>query len=221
VGERTILHPGVCLGDGARVGDDCVLYANVVVREGCRVGHRVILQPGCVVGSDGFGFAFDMQGEEGSGPRHLKVPQAGVAVVEDDVELGANTCVDRGTLGDTVVRRGAKVDNLVQIAHNVVVGPLSLLMAQAGIAGSSELGMGVILAGQAGIVGHLTIGDGARVAAQSGVMHDVEAGATEGGTPSESHADWLKVQAALRRLPELVKQVRRLEKELAQLKGKP
>jgi UDP-3-O-[3-hydroxymyristoyl] glucosamine N-acyltransferase len=173
------------------------------------------------VGSDGFGFAFDMQGEEGSGPRHLKVPQAGVAVVEDDVELGANTCVDRGTLGDTVVGRGAKVDNLVQIAHNVAVGPLSLLMAQAGIAGSSKLGMGVILAGQAGVVGHLAIGDGAKIAAQSGVMHDVEAGAVEGGSPCMPHGEWLRIEAAMRRLPELVRQVRRLEKEIEQLKGKP
>jgi UDP-3-O-[3-hydroxymyristoyl] glucosamine N-acyltransferase len=221
VGERTILFPGVVLCEGARVGADCLLYPNAVVREGCRVGDRVILQPGCVVGSDGFGFALDMQGEEGSGPRHLKVPQAGVAVVEDDVELGANTCVDRGTLGDTVVGRGAKVDNLVQIAHNVEVGPLSLLMAQSGIAGSSKLGMGVILAGQAGIVGHLQIGDGVKIAAQSGVMHDVEAGAVEGGSPSMVHAEWLRVEAALRRLPELVRQVRRLEKELEQLKGKP
>ncbi len=221
VGARTILFPGVVLGDGARVGEDCLLYPNVVVREGCRVGDRVILQPGCVVGSDGFGFAFDAQGEEGSGPRHFKVPQAGAAVVEDDVELGANTCVDRGTLGDTVVGRGTKVDNLVQIAHNVAVGPLSLLMAQAGIAGSTRLGMGVILAGQAGVVGHLQIGDGAKVAAQTGVMHDVEAGGVEGGSPSMPHAEWMRIQAALRRLPELVKRVRQLEKAIERLGGTP
>ncbi len=221
VGARTILFPGVHVGEGARVGEDCILYPNAVVRERCILGNRVVLQPGCVVGSDGFGFAFDMAGEAGQGPSHFKVPQAGVAVIEDDVELGANTCVDRGTLGATVVRRGAKVDNLVQIAHNVEVGPLSLLAAQAGIAGSTRLGMGVLLGGQVGIVGHLDIGDRAQFAAQTGVMRDVEAGAVRSGSPSRPHAEWLRIEAALRRLPELVKEVRRLQKEIEELKGKP
>lgn len=221
VGERTILFPGTYVGPGATVGDDCVLYPGVVVREGCRVGHRVILQPGCVVGSDGFGFAFDMEGEAGGGPRHYKVPQTGAVVIEDDVELGANTCVDRGTLGDTVVGRGTKVDNLVQLAHNVRVGPLSLLVAQVGIAGSTRLGMGVVAGGQAGIVGHLSIGDGARIAAQSGIMNDVEPGAVVSGTPARAHGEWLRIEAALARLPELVREVRRLEKEIAKLKGEP
>ncbi|HYG67229.1 MAG TPA: UDP-3-O-(3-hydroxymyristoyl)glucosamine N-acyltransferase, partial [Anaeromyxobacteraceae bacterium] len=135
IGAGTILHPGVQIGEGVRVGDDCILYSNVVVRERCVIGHRVILQPGCVIGADGFGFAFDPEGE-GQGPRHYKVPQSGVVVVEDDVEIGANTCVDRATLGVTRVGRGAKVDNLVQLAHNVEVGPLSLVVAQVGVAGS-------------------------------------------------------------------------------------
>jgi UDP-3-O-[3-hydroxymyristoyl] glucosamine N-acyltransferase len=221
VGARTILFPGTFLGEGARVGEDCILYPGAVVRERCTLGNRVILQPGCVVGSDGFGFAFDMQGEAGSGPSHYKVPQAGVAVVEDDVELGANTCVDRATLGATVVGRGAKVDNLVQIAHNVEIGPLSLLAAQAGIAGSTRLGMGVLLGGQVGIVGHLSIGDGAKFVAQSGVMSDVEPGETVAGSPSRPRGEWLRIEAALGRLPELVKEVRRLQREIAELKGKP
>jgi len=221
VGERSILFPGAYVGPGAQVGDDCILYPNAVVRERCRVGHRVILQPGCVVGSDGFGFAFDGEGEAGSGPRHYKVPQAGAAVIEDDVELGANTCVDRGTLGDTVVGRGAKVDNLVQIAHNVSVGPLSLLVAQVGIAGSTRLGAGVVAGGQVGIVGHLTIGDGARIGAQSGIMADVEPGAVLSGSPAHPHGEWLRIEAALSRLPDLVREVRRLEKEIAKLKGEP
>jgi UDP-3-O-[3-hydroxymyristoyl] glucosamine N-acyltransferase len=221
VGPRTILHSGVHLGSEARVGDDCLLHPNVVVRERCRVGNRVILQPGCVVGSDGYGFAFDVEGEGGSGPRHYKLPQIGIAVIEDDVELGANTCVDRGTLGDTVVGRGTKVDNLVQIAHNVAVGPLSLLMSQAGIAGSTKMGVGVIVAGQAGVVGHLHIGDGVKVAAQSGVMEDVPSGEVVGGSPSRPHGEWMRQHAATLRLPELLKAVRRLEKEIALLKGKP
>ena len=217
VGARTILHPGVFVGADARVGDDCLLYPNAVVREGCLVGNRCILQPGCVVGSDGFGFAFDMEGD-GSGPRHHKVPQAGIAVIEDDVELGANTCVDRATLGRTVVGRGAKLDNLVQIAHNVQVGPLSLLAAQVGIAGSTRLGMGVVLGGQVGLVGHLDIGDGAKLGAQSGVTDDIPAGEAWSGYPAVPHAGWLREQAATRRLPELVKRVRELEKEIARIK---
>jgi UDP-3-O-[3-hydroxymyristoyl] glucosamine N-acyltransferase len=220
VGARTILFPGAFVGEGARVGEDCILYPSAVVRERCTLGDRVILQPGCVVGSDGFGFAFDMEGEAGGGPRHVKVPQAGVAVVEDDVELGANTCVDRATLGATVVRRGAKVDNLVQIAHNVEVGPLSLLAAQVGIAGSTRLGMGVLMGGQVGIVGHLTIGDGAKFGARSATMHDVGAGEVVSGTPARPHAEWLRIEAALNRLPDLVKEVRRLQKEIEKLQGK-
>jgi UDP-3-O-[3-hydroxymyristoyl] glucosamine N-acyltransferase len=220
VGAGSVLFPGVCLGPGAVVGRDCVLHANAVVREGCRLGDRVILQPGCVVGSDGFGYAFDPEGE-GGGPRHYKVPQAGRAIVEDDVELGANACVDRGTLGDTVVGRGTKVDNLVQIAHNVAVGPLSILVAQSGVAGSTKLGAGVVAGGQVGFVGHLHIGDGARFGAQAGVASDVPAGETWSGTPARPHAAWLREDAALRRLPELLKEVRRLQKEIEALKGKP
>ncbi|HEY7515321.1 MAG TPA: UDP-3-O-(3-hydroxymyristoyl)glucosamine N-acyltransferase, partial [Vicinamibacteria bacterium] len=137
VGARTIVFPGAHVGQDARVGEDCLLYHNVVIRERCVVGSRVILQPGCVIGSDGFGFALDL-GAEG-GPRHFKVPQAGIVVVEDDVEIGANSCVDRATLGVTRIGRGAKIDNLVQIAHNVEVGPLSILASQVGIAGSTKL----------------------------------------------------------------------------------
>jgi UDP-3-O-[3-hydroxymyristoyl] glucosamine N-acyltransferase len=218
VGARTILFPGAHVGADARVGEDCVLYENVVIRERCVVGNRVILQPGCVIGADGFGFAFDPDGE-GQGPRHFKVPQVGNAVVEDDVEIGANTTVDRATLGTTRIGRGAKIDNLVQIAHNVQVGPLSLIMAQVGIAGSTKLGMGVIAAGQVGIVGHLEIGAGARIGAQGGVMNDVEAGETVSGSPSRPHANWLKSMAALDQLPELRKEVRELRKQLDALRA--
>jgi UDP-3-O-[3-hydroxymyristoyl] glucosamine N-acyltransferase len=218
VGARTTLHPGAHVGEGARVGADCVLYPNVVVREGCVVGDRVILQPGCVLGSDGFGFAFDAQGE-GAGPRHYKVPQAGNVVVEDDVEIGACTTVDRAALGSTVIGRGTKIDNLVQIAHNVRVGPLSIIVSQVGISGSTRLGAGVVLGGQVGITGHLTIGDGAQIAAQSGVMEDVDPGVVLLGSPARPRADAMRIYASLGRLPELVKKVRELEKKLAALEG--
>jgi UDP-3-O-[3-hydroxymyristoyl] glucosamine N-acyltransferase len=218
IGARTIVHPGVHVGEGARVGDDCVLYANVVVRERCVVGNRVILQPGCVVGSDGFGFAFDPEGE-GQGPRHYKVPQIGNVVIEDDVEIGANTCLDRATLGATRVGRGTKIDNLVQIAHNVEIGPLCLIVSQVGISGSTKLGMGVVAAGQVGIVGHVEIGDGVRIGAQSGVPNDIAAGETVSGYPARPHAQWLRNMAALDHLAEMRKELRALEREVERLRA--
>jgi UDP-3-O-[3-hydroxymyristoyl] glucosamine N-acyltransferase len=218
VGARAVLYPGVFVGEGARIGDDCLLYPNVVVRERCVVGQRVILQPGVVLGGDGFGFAFDMEGE-GRGPRHYKVPQAGNVVVEDDVEIGANTCVDRATLGSTVIGRGAKIDNLVQIAHNVRVGPLCLLVAQVGIAGSTRIGAGVVAAGQVGIVGHVEIGDRATLGAQAGVMNDVPAGEMWSGTPARPHREWLKTTGHVNKLSDLAKQVRELQKELKELRA--
>ncbi len=216
IGARTILFPGVVVGHGARVGDDCILHPNVVVGDRCVVGNRCILQPGAVLGGDGFGFAFDMEGD-GSGPRHVKVPQSGIAEIEDDVELGVNSCVDRATLGRTVVRRGAKIDNLVQLAHNVEIGPLSLIAAQTGISGSTKVGMGVAMGGQVGIVGHLSIGDGARFGAKAGVHNDVPAGEVYSGYPAVPHRDWLRESAALRALPALVKRVRELEKTMKKL----
>jgi UDP-3-O-[3-hydroxymyristoyl] glucosamine N-acyltransferase len=218
IGPRTILHPGVQVGEGARIGADGLVYANVVVREGCQVGDRVILQPGCVIGSDGFGFAFDPEGE-GQGPRHYKFPQVGIVVVEDDVEIGAGTCVDRAALGVTRIGRGVKIDNLVQIAHNVEVGPLSLLVSQVGISGSTKLGMGVVVAGQVGVVGHLRVGDGAKIGAQSGVSRDLEPGETVSGSPAMPHATWLRAMAVLPHLPELRREVRALREELAALKA--
>jgi UDP-3-O-[3-hydroxymyristoyl] glucosamine N-acyltransferase len=219
VGARTIVFPGAHVGEGARVGEDCLLYQNVVVRERCVVGNRVILQPGCVVGSDGFGFALDMEGE-GRGPRHFKVPQVGIVVVEDDVELGANTCVDRATLGVTRIGRGAKIDNLVQIAHNVEVGPLSILASQVGIAGSTKLGMGVVAWGQAGVVGHITIGDRATINAQAGVGHDLEPGARVAGSPATPDVAWARNTAVFNRLTEMRRELRELRAEVARLRDK-
>ncbi|MHB8417068.1 MAG: UDP-3-O-(3-hydroxymyristoyl)glucosamine N-acyltransferase [Myxococcales bacterium] len=209
IGARTVLRPGAVVERGARVGADCLLHAGAVVRERCLVGDRVVLQPGAVVGSDGFGYAFDPQG-----PAHVKVPQAGIARLEDDVELGANACVDRATHGETVVGRGTKVDNLVQIAHNVRIGPLSILCAQAGVAGSTRLGAGVLLGGQAGLIGHLEIGDGAKVGAGTGVMADIPAGEAYSGSPAQPHRGWLKSSAIFPRLPELLKRLEALERKL-------
>jgi UDP-3-O-[3-hydroxymyristoyl] glucosamine N-acyltransferase len=216
VGPRTIVFPGVHLGEDARVGADCLLYPNVVVRERCVVGDRVILQPGVVIGSDGFGYALDLQGE-GRGPRHYKIPQAGVVVIEDDVEIGANSCVDRATLGTTRIGRGAKIDNLVQIAHNVEVGPLSILASQVGISGSTRLGMGVAVWGQAGVVGHIRIGDRANIAAQAGVGGDVEPGARVAGSPATPDVQWARNVSVFNRLTDMRRELRELRAEVARL----
>ena len=214
IGARTVIHAGCAILDDAVVGPDSLLYPGVVVREECRLGARSIVQPGAVVGGDGFGFAFDAKNL-----RHYKVPQVGKVVVGDDVEIGANTCLDRGTLGDTTVGPGVKIDNLCQIAHNVEIGPLSLLAGCSAIAGSTRLGTGVIVGGQVGIVGHLDIGDGSRFAAKAGVHADVPPGATMGGWPAVDSRQWMKEQAALHQLPDLLKQVRALAKRVEELEG--
>jgi UDP-3-O-[3-hydroxymyristoyl] glucosamine N-acyltransferase len=218
VGPRAVLYPGVYVGAGARIGADSVLYPSVTVREACLVGQRVVLHASAVVGADGFGFAFDA--EAGA---HVKVPQAGIVRIEDDVEVGAASCIDRATTGETVIGRGTKIDNLVQVAHNVRVGPLCLICAQAGISGSAELGTGAVLAGQVGVVGHLKIGDGARVVAQSGVVHDVPPGATIGGSPAVDMRAWLRQSAALPKVAELIREVRalRLRLEALEKESKP
>jgi UDP-3-O-[3-hydroxymyristoyl] glucosamine N-acyltransferase len=211
VGRGTVLFPGVFLGDEVEIGAGCVLHANVAVREGCRIGDRVVLHAGVVVGSDGFGYA-------GGGAARVKIPQAGVVVIEDDVEIGANTTVDRATLGKTVIGRGAKIDNLVQIAHNVVVGEYSVVAAQAGIAGSTRLGKNVTLAGQVGVVNHIEIGDGAMIGPQSGIPKSVAPGAVlSGGIAAAPHHEWLKVMTLLPQLPTLWSAVRRLEKQMSRL----
>ncbi len=207
IGDRSVLYPGVYVGDGSSLGADCIIYPGVVIREGVKIGDRVIIHGGAVIGGDGFGYATD-------GGKHFKIPQIGGVVIEDDVEIGSNAAIDRGALEDTVIRRGTKIDNLVQIAHNVVVGEDSIIVAQAGISGSTELGRYVVLAGQVGLVGHIKIGDGVQVGAQSGVMNNIDAGETYLGSPAMPHKEFLKIQAALRKLPELRKRVIYLEKKL-------
>jgi UDP-3-O-[3-hydroxymyristoyl] glucosamine N-acyltransferase len=212
VGARSILYPGVYLGEGARVGEDTVLRPNVVVMDGCVVGHRCLIHPGAVIGADGFGFALDA-----SVPEHVKIPQVGIVRVEDDVEIGACSCVDRATSGETVIGKGSKIDNLVQVGHNSVIGPLSILCAQVGLSGSTELGTGVMLGGQAGTAGHQRIGDLAKVAARGAVLGDLDAGAVVAGVPAFPHKDWLRSVAAFPRLPELLKALRAVENRLAAL----
>ncbi len=212
VGEGTVLYPGVYVGAGARVGRDCTLLANAVVCDGCVLGDRVWLNPGAVIGGEGFGFVPSAAG-------HVKIPQVGRAVIGDDVEIGANSCVDRAAMGDTEVRRGAKLDNLVQIGHAAVVGPDSLLVAYAGVAGSSRLGQGVVLAARATVLGHLDVADGTQVAAFGMLTEDTRPGERRGGIPAIDHHRWLRVATALPDLADLMTTVRRLEAEVARLKG--
>src|SRR3989442_13749199 len=205
VGGRAALLPGVVLGDEVRVGEDSVLHPGVVVYSRSVLGARVIVHASSVVGSDGFGYAE-------AGGAGAKIPQVGNVVIEDDVEIGACTTIDRATFGSTVVGRGTKIDNLVQIAHNVTIGEDSILVAQSGIAGSTRLGRGVILAGQSGAAGHLSIGDRSVVGAKSAVLQDVPPGAFVVGHPPADHRRWKRSQAALRRLPDLLRVIARLER---------
>jgi UDP-3-O-[3-hydroxymyristoyl] glucosamine N-acyltransferase len=208
IGARATLYPGVFIGDDCVIGDDALLYPNVVVREGCRLGNRVIVHSGTVIGSDGFGYV-QYQG------RHQKIPQLGGVLIEDDVELGANVTVDRATFGDTVIKHGTKIDNLVQIAHNVVVGEHNILVAQVGIAGSTTLGRYVMVGGQAGLADHLQIGDQLMIAAKSGVTRSLEPNQVVSGAPAITHATFLKAQAVIPQLPELRQRLRELEERLA------
>jgi UDP-3-O-[3-hydroxymyristoyl] glucosamine N-acyltransferase len=214
IGDRVVLYPGVFVGAGSSIGDDTVVYANVSIYDGVRIGRRVIIHAGAVLGSDGFGYV------PGPDARHHKIPHVGGVRVEDDVEIGANVCIDRATLGETVIRRGTKIDNLVHIAHNVEVGEDNLLLAQVGISGSCRLGHRVTLAGQVGVIDHVDIGDQATVIAQSGIAQDVEAGAVMAGTVAMPHAVWRRVQAVMPRLPGLWRTVAALERRLAALEAR-
>lgn len=209
VGARVILHPGVVLGEGSEVAEDSQIFPNVTVYPRCHVGKRVRVHAGTVIGADGFGYVLD-------GGVHRKVPQTGNVVIHDDVEIGANVTIDRGALGSTTIGRGSKIDNLVQIAHNVVVGDHCLVVAQTGIAGSTKLGNYVILAGQSGVAGHLKIGNKVTVAAQSGVMNDIADGEKWFGSPAQPDRQMKRQLIALHQLPELAKRVNDLERYLGQ-----
>ncbi len=204
IGARTRLGAGCVLLGGVQVGSDCHLLPNVTLYPAVVIGDRVVIHAGAVIGSDGFGYATE-------GDKHVKIPQVGDVVIGDDVEIGANACIDRAALGTTRIAKGTKIDNLVQIGHNCEVGPNSILCGQVGVSGSTQIGEGVLIGGQAGLNGHLTVGDGAMIAGGSGVTSSVPAGGQVGGYPHLEASRWRRVVAALRTLPELGRRVHRLE----------
>ena len=214
IGARALVGALSYVGAGVEIGEECVLGPHVTLLTGTRFGRRVLVHPGAVIGADGFGFAFD-------GAQHRKIPQTGGVVVEDDVEIGANCAIDRATFGNTIVRRGTKIDNLVQLGHNVEVGEHSILVAQVGVSGSSRLGRGVVLAGQVGVADHVRVGDGALVGAQAGVAGDLDAGGRYLGTPARPSLEAKRIFAAESRLPELLRRVRALERAVEALGGGP
>jgi UDP-3-O-[3-hydroxymyristoyl] glucosamine N-acyltransferase len=213
VASGAVLYPGVYIGADAVIGEDTIIHPNVTVYRRSVIGKRVILHAGVVVGSDGFGFARP-------GITNDKIPQVGYVQIDDDVEIGANTTIDCGTLGRTWIQKGAKIDNLVQIAHNVVIGEYSVIAALTGISGSTKLGRGVIIAGQAGLAGHINLGDHVVVGPQSGVHDDIPAGEVVSGTPHLPHREWLRVAALTAKLPDMKKDVRLMQKKIEELENK-
>jgi UDP-3-O-[3-hydroxymyristoyl] glucosamine N-acyltransferase len=213
IGDGTQIYPHVVIGDGVNVGAGCLLYPNVTIYQGCRLGSNVTIHAGSVIGADGFGFAPNVDGYE-------KIPQIGIVIIEDNVEIGANTCVDRSTMGATVLRKGVKLDNLVQVAHNVEVGENTVMSAQVGIAGSTKVGSWCMFGGQVGLAGHITIGDHVNLGAQSGVPSSIKPNQTLIGTPPMEPTPYFKSQAIFRRLPDMYKELSALRKEIEELKAK-
>ena len=213
IGKGVVIYPGVFVGNNAFIGDDSILYANVTVYHSCIIGKRVILHSGVVVGADGFGFA-------SPGKDNTKIPQVGFVQIDDDVEIGANTTIDRAALGKTWIQRNVKIDNLVQIAHNVVIGENSAIAAQVGISGSTKLGKSVMVGGQAGMVGHINIGDGVIIAAASSVHKNIKPGQIVVGSPQVSHDEWLKIEACKLRLPRMRATLEELVKKVEYLQAK-
>jgi len=214
VGARTIVHPGAVIGPGARIGDDCVVRSHVSIRERVVIGNRVTLHDGVVVGADGFGFARQKDGT------HLKIPQCADVVIEDDVEIGANSTIDRPAVGETRIGAGTKIDNLVHVAHGVAIGRRVLLAAQVGIAGSTTVDDDVMMAGQTGVTGHVRVGKGAMIGAKSAVLQSVDAGAFVTGHPAIPHRAWRRASALFQRLPSIRKRVDTVEQRVADLEEK-
>jgi UDP-3-O-[3-hydroxymyristoyl] glucosamine N-acyltransferase len=213
IGDGTILYPGVVLYDHVEVGSECTLHANAVVRERCRLGDRVVLQPNATIGSDGFGYAPD-------GDRYYPIPQIGIVVLEDDVEIGANSSIDRAAMGETVIGRGTKIDNQVQVAHNVTIGENGILVSGTGIAGSAKIGNNCTFGGQSGAAGHIKIGDKTTVGARGAVLSSYEGGGVITGTPAIPHKDWLRASKIYAKLPEMRREIQRLKNELTALQEK-
>lgn len=207
IGENTIIYPSVTICEGAKIGKNCTVYPNVTIREFCEIGDSVIIQPGTVIGSDGFGFV-KVDG------KNLKLEQIGRVIIKDDVEIGANCAIDRGAIGDTVIGTGTKLDNLVHIAHNDIIGENCLIIAQVGISGSVMVGDNVTIAGQTGVAGHLKIGDNVIIGAKSGVTSDIPKGSIVSGFPVRDHHEDLKIKVAMGRVPDMVKKIKEIEKKL-------
>ena len=212
VGDGSQIYPHVVVGDGVKMGTKCLIYPNVTIYQGCRLGNNVTIHAGSVIGADGFGFAPNVDGYD-------KIPQIGIVIIEDNVEIGANTCVDRSTMGATVLHKGVKLDNLVQIAHNVEVGENTVMSAQVGIAGSTKVGSWCMFGGQVGVAGHITIGDHVNLGAQSGAPGSIKPNQTLIGTPPMEPTPYFKSQAIFRRLPDMYKELSALRKELEELKA--
>ncbi len=211
IGNHTKIYPQVYIGNNVEIGENTVIHPGVRIYHDCRIGNNVTIHSGTVIGSDGFGFAPQADGS------FKKVPQIGNVVVEDNVEIGANATIDRATIGSTLIKKGAKLDNLIQIAHNVEIGHSTVIAAQAGVSGSTKIGNGVMIGGQAGIVGHIHLGDGAKVNAQSGVSKSIEPGKAVTGSPAYDYTSALRSQAVNRKLPELEKRIKELETLIRQL----
>lgn len=213
IGKNTVIHPGAVIEDRVTIGENAVIHANVVIRKDCIIGNNVQIHAGTVIGADGFGYVA-IQGKQ------VKIPHVGIVKIEDDVEIGANTAIDRATTGATIIKRGAKIDNLVQVGHNCVVGEDSLLCGNAGMAGSSKLGNRVVLAGKVGVVDHVVIGDDSVAAGCSMVISNLPANSFVSGSPARPHAEDMRIQAAMGRLPDLLKEMKELKKKIAELEGK-
>ncbi|RRD89109.1 UDP-3-O-(3-hydroxymyristoyl)glucosamine N-acyltransferase [Bacteroides heparinolyticus] len=211
VGDNTVIHPHVTIGSGAKIGSNCIIYANATVYHDCRIGNHCILHAGCVIGADGFGFAPTPEGYE-------KIPQIGITILEDNVEVGANTCIDRATMGATIVHSGVKLDNLIQIAHNDEIGSHTVMAAQVGIAGSTKVGEWCMMGGQVGVAGHIHIGDKVNLGAQSGVPGSIKDGSQLIGTPPMESKPYFKSAAIYRKLPDMYTELNVLRKELNELK---
>ena len=211
IGDGTLIHPHAVIEDGVKIGENCQIYPNVTIYQGCKLGSKVTIHAGSVIGADGFGFAPNTEGYD-------KIPQIGIVTIEDDVEIGANTCVDRSTMGTTIIRKGVKLDNLVQIAHNVEVGENTVMSAQVGVAGSTKIGKWCMFGGQVGISGHINIGDKTFLGAQSGVPGNIKGNETLIGTPPMAPKAYFKSIAITRKLPEIYKQLNELQKQVEELK---
>ena len=213
IGDGTQIYPHAVIGDNVEIGNNCTLYPNTTIYQGCKLGNNVTIHAGTVIGADGFGFAPNADGYD-------KIPQIGIVTIEDNVEIGANTCIDRSTMGSTVIRKGVKLDNLIQVAHNVEIGENTVMSAQVGIAGSTKIGAWCMFGGQVGIAGHSNIGDKTFLGAQSGVPGNIKGNQTLIGTPPMEPKAYFKSQAIFRKLPELYKEINELKKEIEELKNK-